>query len=301
MFMLKLFKFHKHIFQSTIVICCLALLNSCDEFGAILPDPEPVVVKEPEMNWELVWSDEFDYSGLPDPTKWGYEEGYVRNNEEQYYTKARLNNAFVENGVLNIKAIKESFPNKDYKNATLEAAGQRWKTVNENAKYTSACLITKDYASWTYGKIEVKAKLPAGSGIFPAIWTMGTNIYSVGWPACGEIDIMEFLGRSPANISANIHYKNPNDGSNAKAQASTGISSPSSEFHIYSIIWDENKITWQLDNKTFHTFYTDAAGDIFKKPQYILLNLALGGVTGGIIDDNVLPQTYQIDYVRVYQ
>lgn len=274
---------------------------SCEEYDAQLPDPVAESTEDPTANWSLVWSDEFDYTGLPDATKWGYEEGYVRNNEEQYYTKARLENAYVGDGLLTIKAIKESFPNKDYNNPDLIASGQGWKTVNEYAKYTSACLITQGLTSWTYGKIEMRAKLPSGSGVFPAFWTMGTNISSVGWPACGEVDIFEFLGRAADRISGGLHYRNPIDGSNAKSQSQSPIANPSSEFHSYTMIWDENQIELQLDNKTFHTFYTGGAGDIFKKPQYLLINFALGGVTGGTIDESVLPQTYQIDYVRVYQ
>ncbi|MDR3246305.1 MAG: glycoside hydrolase family 16 protein, partial [Prevotellaceae bacterium] len=126
--------------------------------------------------WELIWSDEFNYSGLPNSRKWNYEEGFVRNREAQYYTKARLENAKVENGELVITARKEAY---------------------DAASYTSASINTRGKFEFQGGRIEVRAKLPEGRGVWPAIWTLGTNINKVGWPVCGEIDIMEFVGYEP--------------------------------------------------------------------------------------------------------
>ena len=139
---------------------------------------------------KLVWSDEFNYQGLPDPAKWGYETGFVRNHESQYYTKERKENARVENGHLVIECRKEQFTPANH------------VPVN----YTAASLITQNKASWQYGRIEVRAKLPHGKGVWPAIWMLGTNITQVGWPRCGEIDIMEFIGKEPKNIFGTLHF-----------------------------------------------------------------------------------------------
>src|SRR5690348_5754560 len=137
-------------------------------------------------NWKLVWSDEFEQPGLPDPAKWNYEEGFIRNNEAQFYTTNRSENARVENGMLVIEARKERFKNPAF---DPEAKGRGGPRRNrEYAEYTSASLTTRGKASWTYGRIEVKAKLPTARGTWPAIWTLGTN-RQAGWPACGEIDI----------------------------------------------------------------------------------------------------------------
>lgn len=286
-----------------ILLFGIFLFTSCDKYDWELPDKNPIIQEEPEEDkWKLVWADEFDYEGLPDSEKWSYEEGYVRNNEEQYYTKARLENAFVKDGMLNIKCIKENYPNKDYQNPNLSSqSDEAWKTVNQYAKYTSACLTTLGNYSWTYGKFEIRAKFPTGAGCWPAFWMMGANIASVGWPLCGEIDIFEWVGRTPTKIMGGVHYRNPIDGSNAKAQGGGTIKNASTDFHIYTLEWDENKMEFKCDNITFYTFNMGSAGEIFKKPQYLLLNYALGGKMGLDIDESVLPQTYQIDYVRVYQ
>ena len=153
-------------------------------------------------DWKLVWSDEFEKPGLPDAAKWANEIGFVRNNEAQFYTRARLENARVEKGMLVIEARKERFKNPEFQ----AGAGEGKRARNrEFADYTSASVTTRDKASWRYGRIEVRAKLPKGRGTWPAIWMVGTNNRQVGWPACGEIDIMEFVGHEPGVVHANIH------------------------------------------------------------------------------------------------
>src|SRR5215475_5915024 len=137
-------------------------------------------------DWKLVWSDEFDKPGLVDPAKWDYEVGLIRNNEAQYYTRERKENARVEDGMLVIESRKELFKNPDYNPA---AQGKSTRRNRESSEYTSASITTRGKASWTYGRIEVRAKLPSGRGTWPAIWTLGTNT-QVSWPGCGEIDIM---------------------------------------------------------------------------------------------------------------
>ena len=248
--------------------------------------------------WKLVWSDEFDYKGLPDKTKWNYEEGFVRNKEMQYYTKARKENARVENGVLVIEGRKEKFKNPKYKAGSKDRKEQR-----EFASYTAASLTTRHKTSWKYGRIEVRAKLPHGKGIWPAIWTLGTNIGEIGWPRCGEIDIMEFVGKEPNLVHANAHFaasgKHTSDGGKLRTDK------PFADFHVYAIEWREDRMDFFFDKTKYYTFMIDKAGkgedNPFRKPHYLLINLALGGTWGGPIDDAVLPQKYLIDYVRVYE
>jgi beta-glucanase (GH16 family) len=250
------------------------------------------------VEWQLAWSDEFDYSGLPDSTKWDYEEGFVRNAEMQYYTRERLENARVENGVLVIEGRKEQIGNPKYK-----PGSDSWILKRQFGYYTSASLITLNKASWTYGRIEVRARLPHGKGTWPAIWTLGANRTKVKWPTCGEIDIMEFVGKEPDWIHGNIHYIE-----NGKHRSNGGkihTEKPYADFHIYAIEWFPDRVDFFFDDTKYHTFPIDNAGigedNPFRKPHYLLINLALGGSWGGEIDESILPQKYLIDYVRVYQ
>ena len=250
--------------------------------------------------WKLVWADEFNQSGLPDHASWGYETGFVRNNEAQYYTKDRSENARVEDGCLVIEARKEQFKNRGFDPA---ADTNDWQSSREFAAYTSASLTSKK--SWTYGRIEVRAKLPSGRGVWPAIWMVGNNISSVGWPQCGEIDIMEMVGFKPDMIYGHIHSL---ESITKKIKDGTGIKVPgaSDDFHVYGIEWDTNQISVFVDNHNYYTCHktngTEASWP-FDKPQYLILNLAIGGAWGGRkgIDDSIFPQRFYIDYVRVYQ
>jgi beta-glucanase (GH16 family) len=248
---------------------------------------------------KLVWSDEFNYTGLPDKTKWDYEEGFVRNREMQFYTRGRKQNARVENGVLTIEGRKENFPNPKY-----TPDSKNWRQKRKSAEYTSASLITLNKAAWKYGRIEVRAKLPRGKGVWPAIWMMGENRPQVHWPACGEIDIMEYIGRNTNTVYATVHY--PSDRGKHKSNGKhITTQKPYNDFHIYAIEWDSDKIEFFFDNRKYHTFNIDDAGkgedNPFRKPQYLLINLALGGSWGRDIDDTILPAQYQIDYVRIYE
>ena len=244
--------------------------------------------------WELVWADEFNYTGLPDPAKWEYEEGYVRNHEAQFYTRARLENARVENGMLILEARKERF---------RIPAGTRNAQGREFADYTSASINTKSKQSWTYGRLEMRARLPQGKGVWPAFWTLGTNIDQIGWPACGEIDVMEFVGHNPNLIYGTSHYqiagKEASDGAHLQTELTHG------GFHVYAVEWDREKIDFFVDDHLYHTTTVDRAGagedNPLRRPHYLLLNFALGGSWGGQIDDGVLPQQYLIDYVRVFR
>ena len=246
-------------------------------------------------DWKLVWSDEFSKDGRPDPSKWGYEEGFVRNNEAQYYTRDDWKNARVENGRLIIEARKER-PAADTKAPTRRrGAGGR-----AGARYTAASLTTQGKAAWPHGRIEVKAKIPTGRGTWPAIWLLGTNVSQVGWPRCGEIDVMENVGFDPDLIHANIHTQGTNKGSHIT------IAKPYADFHVYAVEWDTKKMDISIDGKTYFTYENKGTGLAswpYDKPQYLILNIAIGGNWGGQkgIDDSIFPQTMEVDYVRVYQ
>lgn len=248
--------------------------------------------------WSMVSAQEFEYTGLPDTSSWGYEEGFVRNREMQYYTRARKENAWVADGVLTITARREEWGNSSY-----QAGSDDWRRGREFAQYTSAALITRHKASWRYGRIEVRAKLPRGEGVWPAIWMLGSNRDDLRWPSCGEIDIMEFLGRKPNTIYGTVHYGL--DGSHVSSGGTIEDQAPSDAFHIYAIEWDARKIDFFFDDELYHSFEIDQAGtgedNPFRKPFYLLINLALGGSWGGKIDDDIFPQEFVIDYLRVYK
>ncbi len=234
---------------------------------------------------KLVWSDEFDKAGLPDPAKWGYEVGMIRNHELQHYTKERHENARVEDGNLVIEGRKEPF---------------------EKAQYTAASLRTKGKAAWTNGRIEVRAKLPTGRGTWPAIWLLGEDKDHRGWPACGEIDIMENVGFEPDVINANIHTKLYNHVKKTGKGSKITIAKPYADFHVYKLDWTNEQMDFYVDDQKYFTYKNDGAGRDswpFDQPHYLILNLALGGDWGGQkgVDDSIFPQKYYIDYVRVYQ
>jgi beta-glucanase (GH16 family) len=255
-------------------------------------------------DWKLVWSDEFDKPGLPDPARWSYEEGFIRNNEAQFYTRERKENARVENGMLVIEARKEQYRNPAFDpNANEKSRGRRNR---EFADYTSASLNTRGKASWCYGRIEVRAKLPKGRGTWPAIWTLGNNMREVGWPACGEIDIMEFVGFNPGVVHANVHTRAYNHVKKTEKGSPITIPDASEAFHVYALEWDEQRLDFFVDDKKYFTFKNEGTGAEvwpYDKEQYLILNLAIGGAWGGAkgIDEASFPQPYYIDYVRVYQ
>jgi beta-glucanase (GH16 family) len=235
---------------------------------------------------KLVWSDEFSRDGLPDSTKWTYETGGNGwgNNEAEYYTAGRKENARVEKGCLIIEARKEHWMNKEY---------------------TSARLVTKGKGDWKYGRIDVRAKLPRGKGTWPAIWTLGSQT-PLKWPDDGEIDIMEHVGYDPGVIHASIHCKRYNHPMHTQKTALITIPDCMDAFHDYSLTWNADSITISIDQKEYFHFANEHSGyDTwpFDTPLHLLLNVAIGGNWGGQkgIDDSVFPQQMVVDYVRVYQ
>lgn len=257
-----------------------------------------VVQPATSTEWELIWSDEFDSGDRPDPAKWDYEEGFVRNFEMQYYTRDRRENTRIENGILTIEGRKEDYPNPMYKSGS-----DAWQENREQAHYTSASIISRKRMNVQYGRIEVRAKLPQGRGVWPAIWMLGEDFPEDPWPDCGEIDIMEFVGHDPDHVHGTVHF--PRNGEHAYHGGKIKTASPYADFHIYAIEWDINKIDFYFDKTCYHTFPIDEAGkgesNPFRKPFYLLINLALGGAWGGEINDSILPQKYLIDFVRVYK
>jgi beta-glucanase (GH16 family) len=243
--------------------------------------------------YHLVWSDDFskDPEGPPDPAKWGYEEGFIRNHESQYYTK-RKENVRIEHGQLIIEGRKEDYV---YDNSPDHESLP--------ARYTSASITTQDKASWLYGRIEVRAKLPAGKGVWPAIWTLGTDVPQVGWPRCGEIDIMELVGKEPGLIHGTVNYFA--DGDHRSKTNQIEIKNSDTAFHVYATEWTPDGISLFVDDKKYFTFAVERATvdgqNPYRKPHYLILNLALGGSWGGPIDDSIFPQRMTVDYVRVYQ
>ena len=236
---------------------------------------------------KLVWSDEFNTNGLPDSSKWDYEVGGKGwgNNELQYYTNADTLNAKVSDGVLKIKVLKQK---------------------KENNNYTSARLITKQNSGFLYGKIEIRAKLPAGRGLWPAIWMLGNNSSEVGWPKCGEIDIMEHVGFDKDSIFGTIHTIAYNHVKHTQKGKKIFISNPYNEFHNYSIEWSPEVIDFLLDGKVFYHFANEHKSIDewpFDHPFRLIMNIAVGGGLGGQhgIDENVFPGTMEVDYVRVYK
>jgi beta-glucanase (GH16 family) len=252
--------------------------------------------------WKLVWFDEFDYQGLPDPAKWDYEEWcFAKNEEEQFYKRATLKNSRVEKDCLIIEAHKERTLNPKYNQDS-----KIWGADREFAEYTSASLITRNIVSWKYGRIEVRAKQPSGRGTWPAIWMLGDNDNKVGWPRCGEIDIMEFVGYQPDLVHGTVHTNYNNIKKNKGVGAKILVPGISDNFHIYSIEWDSREIKFFVDDIHYHTYSNNDQGEEFwpfDQKFYLILNLAIGGVWGGIegIDDTIFPARFEVDYVRVYQ
>jgi beta-glucanase (GH16 family) len=243
--------------------------------------------------YALVWSDEFNSTGtqLPDSSKWSYDTSQNSvgwfNNELQYYSNGHLQNSVVQNGSLIITARKES----------LSGLVSDWG----GQSYTSARLFTKGKWSWTYGFFEIRAKLPCGAGTWPAIWTLGSTVNV--WPDQGEIDIMEQTGWDKGTVLGTVHTLAGSGG--AGSTGSTAVTDACSTFHNYQIKWTADAIAFYVDGVPYRTPYgkpTNASGWPFDKPQYLLLNLAVGGVLGGTVNDATLSATsLEVDYVRVYQ
>jgi beta-glucanase (GH16 family) len=260
--------------------------------------------------WTLVWSDEFNYSGHPDPAKWNYEEGYVRHNELQYYTVNRLENARVDGRHLLIELRKE--PPESFLPTSIN---DQWH------RYTSASVNTRNTVSWTYGRFEVSAKMPRGEGTWPAIWFLsplrtpnlpgppqprrpnGREVQGPyrgpnnGESSQGEIDLMESWGSHPNLTAVHVHGTK---GTNPSRRLP--VDDMYNKFHLYAMEWYPDHMDFFLDDQKILTYSKGPAmGWSFDRPMYLIMNIACGGPDEPAPHDFELPQLMTVDYVRVYQ
>jgi beta-glucanase (GH16 family) len=255
-------------------------------FGAacsgLSPTNQPTPIAVPD-GWNLIWHDEFDGQTI-DTQNWTYDlgAGGWGNGEAQYYT-SRPENARLENGMLVIEARQEKY---------------------EDSYYTSARLKTQGLQNFQYGRIEARLKVPSGKGLWPAFWMLGSSFNGSNWPDCGEIDIMEYIGKEPDLILGTLHGPGYSGalGISAWNRQTYNIAD---DYHTYAIEWEADEIRWYYDGAQYHTVTRMDVGDrewVFEQPFFIILNLALGGQLPGPIGlDTVFPTQYLVDYVRVYE
>jgi beta-glucanase (GH16 family) len=271
-----------------IVLLVLSMVSCSGKNGDSQPYFE--IPKLVDQNWQFetnpIWADEFEYIGLPDPNKWTYDLGGSGwgNNELQYYTNS-INNASVADGKLSIIAVKEN---------------------KEGRNYTSARVVSRGKGDFLYGRFEIKAKLPAGKGTWPALWMLPTDWAYGGWPNSGEIDIMEHVGYDPNVVHISIHTLAYYFKINTQKTGTKRILTATTDYHLYRVDWTPYAIRGFIDNAQIFEFKNENKGfEVwpFDKKFHLLMNVAVGGDWGGAqgIDENVFPQTLEIDYVRVYK
>ncbi|NPD47509.1 MULTISPECIES: family 16 glycosylhydrolase [unclassified Lentimicrobium] len=271
----------KTVLQILVILIIGMLMTNCDS--------NPKSPSKNEGEWKLVWQDDFNYSGLPDSTKWDYDtEGNSAgwgNNEAQHYTKMDKDNAWVEDGKLKITARKEKFEGKEF---------------------TSARLMSR--VAWQYGKIEVRAKLPEARGTWSAIWMMpgGWSFNDGNWPDIGEIDIMEHVGHDLGVIHASAHSKDYQWQKNSQKTNTVPISKVHEQFHTYKVEWSPEVLKFYVDDQLYLTYENEGLGESkwpYDKPFYLLLNVAVGGAWGNVqgIDEQTFPQVMEVEEVKVFQ
>jgi beta-glucanase (GH16 family) len=256
----------------------------------VLAATSPVTTQESgrtSTGRRLVWADEFDKPGLPDPSRWTYDVGGHGwgNRELQYYTRGRSENARVEGGHLIVEARRE---------------------VWEGMEYTSARLVTRGLGDWTYGRIEARARLPRGRGSWPAIWMLATTSARMTWPDDGEIDIMEHVGFNPGVVHGSAHTKAFNHVIGTQKTGTIPVPDATEAFRVYAIDWDRTRIRWFVDDREYYAFANDRSSKDawpFDGPFHLILNVAVGGNWGGQkgVDDEAFPMRMEVDYVRVLQ
>jgi beta-glucanase (GH16 family) len=247
--------------------------------------------------YQLVWHDEFNQNGRPNPANWTYEHGFERNHELQWY---QPENAYCTNGLLIIEARREHRPNPNY-----AAQGKDWRSSRPWIEYTSASLTSRHRQEFTYGKIEMRARIDTRLGSWPAFWTLGAPP-GIGWPACGEVDIMEYY---TGNVLANFGYgfQHQTHWSAVKRPlAELGGEAWAKQFHIWTMEWDPQKMNLLLDGKAMNHMELASAdqadqGNPFHRPVYLILNQAIGGDCGGDPKRTDFPVRFEVDWVRVYQ
>jgi len=280
--------------NSVFYLCIFALsITACIPFLPGFSPDDDGVIEIGDRRYQLAWSEEFDTDGLPDPAKWRFETGYVRNQEEQFYTDARLENCRIVNGKLRLTARNDTFNDHPVTSASIETRGLHY---------------------FEYGFIQVRAKMPhLGLGTWPAIWMMGQNYDDVGWPNAGEVDIMEWTGKAPNVILGSMFLPNPlGEGELTFRTFPYVLASPdvaTEAFHDYAIEWDENKIRYYMDGINYVTYHKHDLNDLswapLTQPHFLKLNLAMGGSIpplggGGPVDFSGFPYTFKIDHVRYF-
>ncbi len=272
--------------RTNFLLLCIPLLASgCtgQKKGA------PPADQTPDNEYQLVWADEFDYTGLPDAERWkfdteGNDVGWG-NDEAQFYTEAMEENARVENGVLYITALKKDHQGKQYTSARLNST-----------------------EAWKYGRIEVSAKVPDGVGTWPAIWMMpgGWSFNDGGWPDVGEIDIMEHVGHDPGIVHASAHSGDYQWKKGTQKTATIQVPDASESFHTYTLEWTAGALKAFVDDSLYFHYENEGLGESkwpYNKPFFLILNVAVGGEWGRVkgIDEEAFPQTMAVDFVRIYQ
>jgi beta-glucanase (GH16 family) len=282
----------KYLFPGSVAAGTLLIFLCGCQGAAKMTSPKSI------DGYTLVWSDEFNNDGKPDTASWDYEKGFVRNQELQWY---QPENAVCRKGLLVIEARKETRPNPLY-----DANSKDWRRSRPEILYTSACLITRRKQEWQYGRFEMRGRIPVDAGIWPAWWTLGVN---KPWPGNGEIDIMEYYkGKLLANIACLGKDGKAQWFSNTFATDSLGGKKWADAFHVWRMDWSGSSISLFVDdvllNKVEMAQLVNKDGkefNPFMQPHYMLLNLALGGMNGGDPTNTAFPQTFEVDYVRVYQ
>lgn len=275
----------------------LIMINSCSgadpseiespdgELGETATCPGTIEDANPKGNFDvLIWADEFNQDGSPCTVNWVYEVGNNYgwgNGESQYYKRNDEDNVIVENGALKITAIKEAY---------------------NGYSYTSTRMTTQTKFNFKYGKIDVRAKLPKGAGTWPAIWMLGSNFSQVGWPNCGEIDIMEHKGSQLGTVHSSLH--NGTSYGNTIHTKKITIENADSEFHNYTALWSNEKIEFSIDGSLFYSYQPEVKNSAswpYDNDFFLILNIAMGGGFGGSIDPNFTKSSMEIDYIRIYQ
>lgn len=281
----------------TMALCLLPAFIVTGNCLAAEDAPQAIPVYE---GYELVWHDEFSVDGPPDPTRWTYETGFVRNGELQWFQR---DNAVISDGTLRLVARRERVRNPNH-----DLASNDWRIRRRAARYTSASVTTRDVAAWQYGRFEIRARMPVEEGLWPVIWTVGT---AADWPAGGEVDIAEAYR---GYLLANGAWASRRDGE-AKWDAKRvrisrlGGDDWAEEFHTWRMDWDENRITLSVDDRVLNRINVKRARnprDVlprypFRHPHQLFLSLAIGGTNGGDPEKTSFPASLEIDYVRIYQ
>jgi beta-glucanase (GH16 family) len=287
--------------------CCLPLFLGFSLLFGCVWIVRAGVKTETTAHWKLTWQDEFDQpdGSRPDPAKWTYSlgGGGWGNHELQYHTN-RVENAHIENGSLLITALRESYTGPD----------------GVTRGYTSARVKTQGLFAQKYGRFEARIKIPKGQGIWPAFWMMGEDLFTAGWPKCGEIDVMENIGKEPDMVHGSLHGPlagpvppPPADGDEDNVKRATDLTSLfrlpvgqrlADDFHLYAVEWEPQSVRYYVDSSHFATFTPQSPGGgpwVFDHPFFVLLNVAVGGKWPGNPDETTtFPQSMFVDYVRVY-